>query len=144
MPRLILIFCLLWSGAASAAEPGNWYRTANVVAHDADTVRCDILFPWHVTLAGVSVRAHGFDAWEVTRTRQTVSISPAEIAKGKQALAEFNALLAHGRLELSPLEYDGSDSVYGRLEAKWRIVADDGSIVDLAEYAKAHGWVRKP
>jgi hypothetical protein len=121
----------------------NWYRLQRVEVHDADTVKADVIFPWGVTLREQSVRLHGADAWEVTKTRRTVNVTDAEIVKGKKALAEFQALLAKGRLEVSPLTYEGTDSVYGRIEAKWRIVNPDGKTIDVAAWIKEQGHERK-
>jgi len=141
--RLFASLTLVLVLAANSLAAENWYRVANVTAHDADTVKADVIFPWGVTLRGQSIRLHGADAWEISKARRTVNVTDAEVAKGKQALAEFNKLLAAGAFEVSPLTYEGTDSVYGRIEAKWRVVLGNGQIVDVAQWIKANGHQRK-
>jgi hypothetical protein len=139
---LIAVFVAL---LVTSEAQENWYRLERVDAHDADTVKADVIFPWGVTLREQAIRLHGADAYEVTRTRRTVgNITDEEIRKGKKALAEFQALLAKGRLEVSPLTYEGTDSVYGRIEARWRIVHPDGTTTDVAAWIKARGHERGP
>ena len=65
------------------------------------------------------------------------------MAKGKQARDEFQQLLFTGRLEVQPVTYFGTDSVYGRIEANWRIVHDDGTATDVAEWIRQGGHARK-
>jgi hypothetical protein len=58
----------------------------NFAVHDGDTlIHADILCPFGVTLRNRAIRAAGYDAWEIDRTRQTVTVTDAEIERGKAA-----------------------------------------------------------
>ena len=89
------------------AVPDCFVPCCVISVHDCDTLRADVLLPWGVTLRDQSIRAAGFDAWEVTTIRETsnstVNVTPEEIARGKAATIEFRKLLETGTLYLSPV-----------------------------------------
>lgn len=138
---LSILLVLVLTAPLCAAE--NWYHTANVQVKDADTIACDVVFPWRVTLNRVTCRLANMDAWEASRARRTVNVTDAEIAKGIKARDEFKALLATGRLELQPLKYGGTVGAYGRIEANWRIVHPDGKTTDVAAWIRSQGHERR-
>jgi len=86
--------------------------------HDADTITADINLPFSVTLPSRSLRAYGYDAWEVSHVRQTVYITAAEILKGLKARDEFNELLKTGTFYIEDMTHIQPDP-YGRLHAKF-------------------------
>lgn len=107
--------------------------------HDGDTITVDVLFPWDVSLVDQSVRMQGFDAWEITRTRQTVAVTAAEIERGKVAKQALATLLesADG-VYLSPAD---KRDPYGRLPA-FVSVWFDGKLIEVADFMADHGHVR--
>jgi hypothetical protein len=108
--------------------------------HDADTFECVIHLPFGVDLPGRSIRAQGYDAWEVTRARQTVgSITDDEIAKGKKARDELAKLCESQSVWLEPSTNPG---VYGRTSANVWLRDDKGQWTELSQYAQEHGWCR--
>jgi endonuclease YncB( thermonuclease family) len=136
------------SGLAAAADPpvdpiaptsALVCQVVNV--HDADTVsaiiRCPLL---KVDSQLVVIRAFGYDAWEVSRVRQTVDVTDSEIFKGKAARDQLKALLAEATLYA---EDSGSVDPYGRTSAVlW--VRQGTTWIYLAAYAEQHGWLRTP
>ena len=90
------------------------------MVHDGDTINVDINLPFRVTLPNRMIRAYGYDAWEITRTRQTVKVTEAEIAKGHKARNEFMALLETGSLYLEDMSalYKTPTDPYGRTSAR--------------------------
>lgn len=118
--------------------------------HDADTVRGDIRLPWSSGLFDRSIRASGYDAWEVDKTRSKVYPFSAyssgqwslEIANGIKSRDAIRTLTAGGRvyIEWNPKD---ENSVYGRLEGPLWAVTKDGRVVELKRWAEDNGHVRK-
>lgn len=107
--------------------------------HDGDTATVDVLFPWGVTLTDQSVRMQGFDAWEVTRTRQTVRVTDAEIERGKAARDALKRLLETAdAVYLSPAD---ERDPYGRLPA-FVVVWYDGKLIEVSAWMTEHGHAR--
>lgn len=95
--------CVVLAWALSArgddpAEPFQPIRATVEYVHDADTINATINLPFSIDLPNRTIRAFGYDAWEVTKTRQTVHVTDAEIKKGQKAREEFMALLKTGTL----------------------------------------------
>jgi endonuclease YncB( thermonuclease family) len=109
--------------------------------HDADTLRVNVLLPFGITLRDKSIRAFGYDAWEVSRTRQTVKVTENEIVKGKAARAALAKLIETGTLYV--VDSTAADP-YGRTSA-WLYVRrkDDGRFVSVAAYMKNAGHCRQ-
>lgn len=134
------LVALLLIGTAYADEPPRTLIPCAVKSvHDGDTATVDVLFPWGVSLVDQSVRMQGFDAWEVTRTRQTVRVTEAEIAKGKVARDALKRLLdVADVVYLSPAD---KRDPYGRLPA-YVSVWYDGKLIEVAEFMAEHGHTR--
>jgi hypothetical protein len=132
--------------ANPAVPPAGFYALAGFEPHDGDTFKADILLPWGVTLRDQHVRCAGYDAWEITRGRQTVEVTDAEIEKGKAALAGLQGLCSGAVPFLSPV-YDAKgrqlDSVYGRLQGRLIVRLDSGEVVDVAKWMALHGHCRQ-
>lgn len=111
----------------------------DVVCHDGDTVKCSIDLGYGITLRDKSIRAFGFDAWEINRNRQTVNVTDAEIERGKAAKAALEALIANGTLYLAD---SGERDPYGRVSAWLWVQSKDGEWTDVAKYMKQHHHVR--
>lgn len=121
-----------------------------VSVHDADTCVVNIglrLGPTAFKAEHVTVRAWGYDAKEITRTRQTVNITDVELAGGKLARDGFVELLKRGRLFAEDAKLAGlkTKPVYGRWDAVLWLLPDDGSPwIYLPLYAERSGWLREP
>ena len=71
---------------------------------DGDTLAAETLYlPFGVALYDVDMRCADFDAWESSFRRTSVSITHAEIERGKRAAKE----LAELRHEAPPPEHNG-------------------------------------
>ena len=118
--------------------------------HDVDTVRGDIRLPWGSGLLNRSIRAHGFDGWEVGRTRSDVEPFKSyldeqwaeEIKRGLVARDAVRALAKGGRVyvEWNP---KNETSAYSRLEGPLWIVTSAGQVVELKRWAERNGHVRQ-
>ena len=143
MLRVVLLLLLVLPGVIlSAAEDWgrNHYRLPAYTVYDGDTLTgATVELDFGVALLRQSVRLANFDAPEISRVRQTVRVTDAEIARGKQARDDLAALLKTGDVWISP-SGDGK-SVYGRLEADVWLVKD-GKQTNVVEWMKEKGHVR--
>jgi endonuclease YncB( thermonuclease family) len=113
--------------------------------HDGDTItRGSIDLGWGRRLSigpgqeAAGIRAFGYDAWEITKTRRTVDVTPEEIAKGIAARDDLAALLKTGWLYA---EDSGGRDPYGRLSAVlW--VKQGGQWIYLAKWMDDRGHLR--
>jgi hypothetical protein len=113
--------------------------------HDADTFKADLLLPFGVTLRDQSVRVRRFDAWEISRVRQTVGvITDAELAKGKLAREELVKLFAAADAVYVSGE-DQSEYTYGRVEAEvWFDPPGPASrLIELGAWMRGRGHERQ-
>ena len=144
--------CILGISHAATAKPKSppvaivhegrtLYRCDNPVVHDADTISDAVIcLPWGAAIRGRSIRSD-YDAWEVTKVRQTVKITDEEIVKGKKSASELSEILGEFTLYISEPERDIDP--YDRIDAIWWVRAKDGTIPRLADVAKQRGWLRK-
>jgi len=107
---------------------------ANVKIHDGDTFVADIVLGFDIVLAQQTVRIFAFDAWEVSRQRQTVTITDGELAKGQLAKAALEKLFASGVVTVVE---SGKRDPYGR-RSLWVFV--DGK--EVGALMRADGWER--
>jgi hypothetical protein len=110
---------------------------------DADTVVADVYLPWGVCLVDQYLRVDSFDAWEVSKRRDSEAageITDAEVARGKKAKAEFEELLKAGTLYAKP-GVKARDN-YGRLLGPWKLVTGVKE-EDVRAIAARKGWIRK-
>lgn len=114
---------------------------ANVRVIDGDTVVADIRLPFGVTFRGRTIRAAGYDAWELSRARRTVNVTPVEVERGKLARAALEGLLDGGHLLA---EDTGKQDSYGRLLARLWVRTDGGRWIDVAEYMRSEAHTREP
>lgn len=82
---------------------------------DGDTVKADINMPFDVTLRNQEIRFLGFDAWEVTKKRQSVVVTDAEVIKGAKAKIAFKTWAAGKKFTIVP--GDKPRDNYGRILA---------------------------
>ncbi len=142
------LVAILLAADPSPKLPANACEVVRVRIHDADTINGDVLLPFGVVaLVNQSIRASGWDAWEVTRTRKTGAFETftesqwlEETAKGEKARDELRTLANGGRFYVVP-SIKGT-SVYGRLEADFWVVTSSGKVVDVKQWAKQHGHER--
>lgn len=117
------------------------YRVDSPKVHDADTLTEGVIrLPWGAAIAGRSIRSD-YDAWEVTKVRQTVKITDEEIARGKAAADELSKILGQFTLYVSEPERDIDP--YDRIDSVWWVRDVSGSVERLADVAKRKGWIRK-
>jgi len=119
----------------SAPPPGCAYALDNIRVLDGDTFQADILLPWGVTLRQQTIRALGYDAWESSKRRRSVSVTDAEVAKGKAATVAVRKLFTTARVSCSPGKRDRGP--YGRILATIWI---DGK--PLAEWMRRRHFLR--
>src|SRR3990167_485629 len=111
--------------------------------HDADTLtKVDLLLPWNITIRDQSVRLLGFDAHEVSRVRQTVNISDAELVKGRDARDALIRLCAGAKAVYLLARWRTATDPYGRLNGHLYVVDASGATVDVAQWAVKNGHVR--
>jgi len=152
---IIIVICnALVLGAEELPTPFVLGREHPVIVrsvYDGDTFTLDIDLDFGFWLKGETVRAMGYDAWEVTRTRKTVGeITDQEIAKGKEARTYVENLFRNAKVvtcESSVIinqDFDGTTLArryrdpYGRLLLFIRV---DGKL--LAKLMEERGYVRK-
>lgn len=143
-----LLSLSLLAADPSPKLPANACEVIRVRIHDADTISGDVLLPFGVTaLVNQSIRAAGWDAWEVSRTRQTEPFRSftadqwlREIERGEKARDELRTMANGGRFYVVP-SVTGK-SVYGRLEADFWVVTSGGKVVDVKQWAKKNGHER--
>lgn len=139
--RFLLAFLV---GRATGADPqvaipANALPIRSCQMHDLDTlVKCDVLLPWDVALVNQSIRLHGVDACEVTRVRQAVDITDAELMKGREGLSKMAMLADGGRWYVVPT----GESVYGRREGRLYLRTKGGAVIDLADWIRRSGYER--
>jgi endonuclease YncB( thermonuclease family) len=131
---LLLAATPLW-----AAGPVCPVRATVEELHDADSPKVTIHLPFGVDLPHRDLRAVGYDAWEVSRTRRTVVVTTAEITKGKQARDELAKLIAGGTLYV---EETRQSDPYGRTNAVMWVRRADGTWVDVAAWMLKNGHTR--
>lgn len=117
--------------------------------HDVDTVMGDVALPWRTGLRNQSIRAEGFDGWEVDRSRSSSepfkSFTPqqwdAEIAKG---IAGRDALrkLAEGGVFYVEWNRLKENSAYSRLQGPFWVRTSSGRVVNVRKWAIANGHAR--
>ena len=133
----LVLLCVL-----TQTPPTNLYRLDVLKVYDGDTITANVDLGFQVGLTARSIRLAGYDAPEISRTRQTVEVTDAEIARGKLAKAALTALLEAnpGRVYLRP---EGSGvGVYNRLLGYVVIYPKTGPPIDVAEYMLSHGFNR--
>lgn len=138
---------LLWADDGADVSP-KWLPVVRVTIHDADTIKGDVVLPLGVQLAGRSIRASGYDAWEVDRNRSrsaefkgfTDEQWATENARGVHARDELTKLARGGQWYIEPVD---DNAAYGRIEAKLFVVVSSGRVVDVKTWATENGHVRK-
>lgn len=135
----LFVFVALLPITAHAVEPVNRYLLTDVRVTDGDTVTADVQLGYGVTLDDERIRFTGFDAWEASYSRRSVTVTPAEIERGKAATAYLRDLARGGRLYLTPgREYRDH---YGRLLGA-AIVVQDGRVARLEDLMRQGGHCR--
>ena len=110
---------------------------------DADTVVGNIELPFGVLLRNRTLRVDTHDCWESSKRRQSEAageITDAEVAKGKQATAEFIEMLNKGTLYVKPGIRERDN--YGRDLGPWKMVIGTREY-DMKEVSSNKGWIRK-
>jgi len=135
-----------------AAQPAKWRvcdaRLVRLI--DGDTLVVDLHLGGDVVLKGQRIRALGYDAWEVSKRRRTVTVTDAEIVKGKAAGEALDELIrsAEGFTLKTRILRDGSTArdPFGRILAELHLeVRDDrGQLeaIDVALWMRRHGHCR--
>lgn len=148
MYRLLVLLLLVMPSCRVFADdpkaPTAAVKVVLPIVHDADTIHGSLRFGWNVWLMNADLRAYGCDAWEVTRTRQTVEITDEEIVKGKAAKYALIELLTTADLYA---EDSGQKDPYGRVSAiLWVKPHDpkDSEWIYLASWLEKNGHLRTP
>jgi endonuclease YncB( thermonuclease family) len=137
MPQLILAIALLAQVPAQPQAVAVPLAAVRVI--DGDTVQADIVCPFGITFRGKVMRAADYDAWESSRARRTVNVTPIEVERGKLAAAALE------RLSGSLFAQDtGKQDAYGRLLVRLWAKDDRGQWIDVAEFMHREGHTREP
>ena len=108
---------------------------------DGDTLVVDIMYPWNVTLRDQTVRCMGYDAWESSKRRRSVTVTDEEVTKGKLAASAFSELL-NSSSAVYAIPGRRSRGPYGRILATLSCHVDGERIV-VADWMRSHGHVRR-
>ena len=82
---LVLVSLSCWSHAD--------FPIRDIRIIDGDTIEASIDLPWDITIRKQSIRFLEFDAWEISRRRQGVDITDAELIKGQKAADDLKEIL---------------------------------------------------
>lgn len=108
--------------------------------HDGDTLKAyEIRLPFSASIRDQSIRADGFDAWEIDKTRKTIVYDADEAKKGLAAWKSLSELLSDGGLWI---DETGKRDPYGRLNARLWTKDRSGKWIDVAAWMKEHGHDR--
>lgn len=148
-----VVVIALACAACAADGPRQAIYCKVLYVHDGDTISADLELPFRVTLPNRQLRAFGYDAWEITRTRQTVKVTDEEITKGHKAREALQELLSTGILyveDATAIQRVKPDP-YGRMLTQWwvqQVSYPDGkptvTWIDVAKWMKEHGHCRTP
>ena len=133
-----MIAALLMMALAQPPEalPVEQYRW-----HDADTaVGAIVRLPYGVLIEG-TIRAAGYDAWELG-SRGGQSVDDAERMRGRKAAEELQKMSEGGRLYIVPVPPGTRDS-FGRLLGRFYLRKASGEVVDVRQWAVSNGHTRK-
>lgn len=136
-----IIFAIAMLAAAARGDdcgPTCAVRCFDVELHDGDTVKANISLPFGVTLVGKSIRASDYDAPEINHVRQTVKVTAAEIARGREAKSALEQLIAGGELWIEDSHHTDP---YGRISARLWVKRED-AWTDVAKWMTAHKHIR--
>jgi len=121
------------------AADRTWDRLADVRVIDGDTIEADLLLGRGVVLKRRRIRLAGFDAWEMTRRRRTVSITDEELAKGKVARAAMETLIGDSIVQCLT---EGDRDAYGRTVGRLRLIQRDGNVLQAENWMRERGHDR--
>jgi endonuclease YncB( thermonuclease family) len=146
---IAIAFILTAVALATAADPKAplFAVPCDVVSvHDGDTLHVNVHLGFGVDLPDRTIRAFGFDAWEVTKTRHSAAtesqpITDEEIAKGKAARDELAELLKQGQLFI---EDSGERDPYGRTSAVLWVRMPNRGWLFVAAWMESHNHLRVP
>ena len=88
---LAVLFLLVSTPKPPGAEGAQ--PLSEITVMDGDTLRADIDLGYGVTLKHQTVRMMGFDAWEISKHRQTITVTDDEIVKGNLAKAALTKMI---------------------------------------------------
>ncbi len=130
-----------YQSTPTMADPPCFVPLRLISCHDADTLTADVLLPFgDVVLTGQVIRAQGYDAWEINRTRKSVAITDDEIRRGKIARDALKKLIAESTgLYATPSKEPG---VYGRTSAYLWVRQNDAAMLPVAKWAADNGHCR--
>lgn len=127
--------------SADPVAPTRAVQVFSVDVHDGDTVSGYLDLGWKIMIGRIDIRAHGYDAWEITRHRATVEVQDAEIIKGKAAKRALVELLEEGTLWAEDSE---KRDPYGRISAILWVKTRESKWIYLAQWMEQHGHCRVP
>lgn len=120
----------------------NTYPVTIHEVHDGDTVTATVHLDFDIAIINKPIRIYNFDAWEISRQRTSVVVTPEEIAKGLLAKKDLQDLLkTASKIHLEPKER-GYDK-YGRLLGTLIVYDKTGKVIDVADYMQKRGHQRK-
>jgi hypothetical protein len=142
--RAILTAVLLAASIAHAAEPPCYVpidvRSVRII--DGDCFAADILLPWGVTLRNRKCRTN-YDACEVSRIRQGITITDAEIQRGHEATESLLHLFKHSEAAYivpQKEEFAGFNRLHVGLFLKIRT---EPQLLDVRVWMEAHKYTRE-
>lgn len=121
----------------------NLYKVEDIQVYDGDTITATVQLGFQVALTQQAIRLAGFDAWEISRTRQTVEVTDEEIEKGKKAKAYLSELIGKNPDKVFLRPVGSGRGAYGRLQGELMIYGSYGR-AEVASLMKLNGHDRGP
>ena len=113
-----------------------YYSIRNIRVIDGDTIECDIDLGFNVILNDQKVRLMGYDSWEISKRRKTVTVTDEEIRKGEIAKQTLIDLI--NKYHDPRIIYYGKDN-YGRWLLYLRL---NNNTIRLEQWMMEHGHTR--
>lgn len=125
---------------AAPAVPRNLIPAQIDDVQDGDTLIVRLSLGYGVTLDPQPLRLLDVDAWELTRRRQSVDVTDAELQKGKAARNALAQLIADSDAAYIEQGREPRDN-YGRLLGRLYLTRR-GELLDVAKWMRANGHQR--
>lgn len=144
MAAALALCWTLLSVPAYAQSPTGVLRVVDATWHDADTATITVAGPWGHGPVAQPCRALGYDAWEVSKTRQTIQVTDDEVARGKAAVTALTAWLDGAELYVIPPAAGRDRDAYGRMLGEFwtRKAGRTPQWMSLAEWVRSHDYDR--
>ncbi len=139
----LFIHTISHSTVQAADPPISHYQVRIIKVLDGDTVRADVILGFSIALLNESIRLQGFDAWETSRRRRTVTITDEELKKGQVAKKDLMDLLEKHKGRVYLMKFGDGRGVYGRLTGFLVVYPKKGDPIEIKLWMRERGHQRK-